>query len=219
MLPGSADTLHYLKRMHFDSVLRELGYGEQAEQLAGYADHERDSLNLHEILHCATSDEFSARLGRFDRMFHSFGLSDDLVKRATVLLGELGNNAFDHNLGNWPTDVSGVFIAAQNYPKLRQVEVAVGDPGVGFKTSLRNAFPDLPNDVEAIKKGLAGFTGRIGEKRGNGLRVIQHWTVDNFSGTLHIRSGGGLVRVDKTGIAAAEVANYLGTAAQLTLSY
>lgn len=219
VLPSNPETLHYLKRMHLDSVLRELGYGEQAEQLSSYSDHERDTLNLHEILHCATSDEFSARLGRFDRMFHGFGFDDDSVKRATVLLGELGNNAFDHNLGNWPTDVSGVFIAAQNYPKLRQVEVAVGDPGVGFRASLRNAFPDLPNDVEAIKKGLAGFTGRIGEKRGNGLRVIQHWTVDNFSGTLHIRSGSGLVRVDKTGIASAEVGSYLGTAAQLTLSY
>lgn len=219
VLPTNPETLHYLERMHLDVVLHELGYREQAEQLQAHTGSERDAVSFHEILHCVASDAFSARLGRFERMFHSFGLDDDLVKRATVLIGELGNNAFDHNLGNWPTNVSGVFIAAQNYSKLRRVEVAVGDPGVGFRVSLHNAFPDISNDVEAIKKGLAGFTGRVGEKRGNGLKVIQHWTVDNFSGTLTIRSGNGLVRVSRAGIESTEVGYNFGTTAQLVLNY
>src|SRR5436305_863822 len=37
-------------------------------------------------------------------------------------------------------------------------------------------FPNINSDIEAIKLGLAGNTGRVGEIRGNGLKLIQQWT-------------------------------------------
>lgn len=45
-------------------------------------------------------------------MLKNFGLNVDDEARATALVGELGNNVFDHNDGQWPTDVRGAIILA-----------------------------------------------------------------------------------------------------------
>ena len=152
-------------------------------------------------------------------MFKTFGLNLDDVHRATSLIGELGNNVFDHNLGNWPIDIRGCFIVGQNYQKEKKLEMVVGDPGVGFLGSLKNAFPELHHDVEAIVKGLEGNTGREGEKRGNGLKLIQDWVINNFSGYLTIHSKSGLVVVDRTGREKKEVFEILGTIVQFVIYY
>jgi anti-sigma regulatory factor (Ser/Thr protein kinase) len=180
LLPKKAETNTYLKRMHFDKILSGIGYDEAKEVLDKVRVPERDNKNIHEILHCYYRDEFNARLGRFIAIFRNFGLSESDAQRATALVGELGNNVFDHNLGNWPTNVSGCIIAAQHYPSTHIIEIAVGDPGVGFYGSLKTAFPDITNDIEAIKLGLTGHTGRVGEVRGNGLKLIQQWTIKNL---------------------------------------
>lgn len=219
VLPKSEELLKYLRRMRFNDILNELGYNAEAELLERIQVPERYNMNIHEITHCSSRDQFDGRLGRFISMFQHFGLDENEAKRATSVIGELGNNTFDHNLGNWPTDIGGCIIAAQNYPNFKRIQVVVGDPGVGFFGSLKAAFPELKSDIEAIKKGLAGNTGRIGEVRGNGLRIIQNWTIDNFSGILAIHSGEGFVRVDKEGIKDKKVHGILGTLAQIMIHY
>ncbi len=219
VLPKNPESLHYLRRMHFDKFLTELGYEEARRALDAVPVSSSEDLHTQEIVHCRYVDEFSARLGRFEKMFKNFGLNDDDAKRALVIVGELGNNVFDHNLGSWPTNFSGAIIAAQHYPETKRIEVVIGDAGVGFLGSLHNAFPDLSRDVEAIKKGLEGYTGRVGEKRGNGLKLVQRWTITNFHGTLLIRSGGGLIHVDEDGTEEQEVPKVLGTLAQFMIYY
>lgn len=219
ILPSNKETNSYLKRMHFDKILAELDYAEAKEKLAKIQIPERDNINIHEFMHCYYRDEFNARLGRFIVMFKNFGLSESDAQRATALVGELGNNVFDHNLGNWPTTISRCIIAAQHYPNTHSIEIAVGDPGVGFYGSLKTAFPTVSNDIEAIKLGLAGNTGRVGEIRGNGLKLIQQWTLQNFSGTVMIHSGDGLVIVDKTSMKVSKVNKILGTIAQFVINY
>jgi hypothetical protein len=115
--------------------------------------------------------------------------------------------------------VVGCIIAAQHYPRLRKIEISVGDPGVGFYRSLKVAFPKIQNDLEAIKLGLAGNTGRIGEVRGNGLKLIQRWTIQNFCGKVMIHSGEGLVIVAKEGMKEYTVNKILGTLAQFVINY
>lgn len=219
ILPTNNDLLHYLKRMHFDERLKEFGYRDAATIFAGTSISEHENLNVHEITRCRYADEFSARLGQFEQMFRNFGLNDEDARRALVIFGELGNNVFDHNLGNWPTNFSGSIVVAQNYPAKKRIECVIADVGVGFFGSLRAAFPDLHSDLEAIQKGLEGYTGRIGETRGNGLKTIQNWTINNFHGILNIHSGKGLVQVDESGIQAKEVMPILGTLAQFVLYY
>ncbi len=219
ILPKNSELLKYLKRMHFCEILSELGYKEELELLNKVQIPENYNLNIQEISHCEYRDEFDGKLERFMEMFKNFGLNEYDSRLATSLVGELGNNAFDHNLGSWPTDISGCIIVAQNYPKKKKIQIAIGDPGVGFLGSLKAAFPSLKTDIEAIKKGLGGNTGRIGELRGNGLKLIQQWTIDNFSGKLAIQSGEGLVIVGENGITEAKRNKILGTLAQLMIYY
>lgn len=218
VLPKNIELLKYLKRMHFSEILRELNYKEY-NKFNDIDISEQYNLNIQELLHCKFRDGFDARLGHFLRMFLNFGMNINDAKLATAIVGELGNNVFDHNLGKWPTDISGCIIAAQNFPKDKKIEFVIGDPGVGFLGSLKTAFPNLKNDTEAIKKGLAGNTGRIGEKRGNGLRYIQSWTIQNFSGRLTIHSGNGVIEVDKDKIYEHNDIKILGTLAQFVIYY
>lgn len=219
ILPAYSNTCGYLKRMHFDKILREIRYISQAEQLEQLVIPEKENLNIQEIVHCLYRDEFNVRLERFIQMFRNFGLSDQDSFLATGVVGELGNNVFDHNSFSWPTNISGSVIMAQNYPKMRCIEVAIGDPGIGFRGSLAVAFPQLKSDVEAIRTGLAGHSGRIGETRGNGLRLIQQWTIQNFSGTVMVQSGDGLVIVRKGQIEDRTVQRIVGTLAQFVIHY
>lgn len=219
ILPNKAETKLYLKRMSFEKILNELGYTDEGEILKTMEAPIDPNLIIQELTHYYYRDEFNAKLSRFLSMFKNFGLSQDDSSKATALVGELGNNVFDHNSGNWPTDVVGCIIAAQHYPDLRTIEVTVGDPGVGFYGSLKAAFPELRNDLEAIKKGLAGNTGRIGEVRGNGLKLIQQWTIQDFSGKVMIHSGEGLVTVDRNEMKEYTVNRILGTLAQFLIMY
>lgn len=220
VLPKSADALSYLKRMHFDELMGELSYKSDLSDLEKLVKNEKDNLNVHEIMHCDFRDTFSARLySKIRLMFKNFGMKDEDEQRATALIGELGNNVFDHNDGLWPTDVRGSIITAQHYPKIKTIEVVVADPGVGFLNSLKLAKPELNNSIDAIKEGLRGVSGRIKEDRGNGLKLIQDWTINKFDGTVRIHSGDGLVVVDKNGQSAKNVPSILGTLTELVVVY
>lgn len=222
LLPNSRETKQYLKRMHLDKFIQELPCNSPyyLGQFEGIDFNEYDNPNVQEILHCSFRDGFNAQLeSRIRRMFRNFGMQGDDERRATALVGELGNNVFDHNEGIWPSDVGGAIIIAQNYPKKKKIEVLVADPGVGFLNSLKGVEPKPPTtDIEAIVMGLKGITGRVGEKRGNGLILVQKWTRDQ-SGSLRIHSGSGLVMVDRKGQKRHQVNKIPGTLAEFVVSY
>jgi hypothetical protein len=100
ILPTKQETKSYLKRTCFEKILNELGYTEETKTLNAMGITTHLNLNVQEITHCLYRDEFNARLGHFLSMFTNFGLNEDDAHRATALVGELGNNVFDHNLGN-----------------------------------------------------------------------------------------------------------------------
>lgn len=125
--------------------------------------------------YCYTQDIFRARL---DRM--AFELDrDSAVKALTPLIvavtGEIGNNSFDHNLGNW-TDVPGIFFAYDTDKKV----IVLADRGVGIYKTLSRVRPDLKNDIAAL---LMAFTervsGRSPEQRGNGLKFVNDVATKN----------------------------------------
>lgn len=95
-LPERKDTLTYLNRMHFDVLLNEFAFRSFVQPLTDMTINENETDNVCEILHCEFRDEFEARLRK---MFRHFGLDDVNEARATALVGELGNNVFDHNDG------------------------------------------------------------------------------------------------------------------------
>mgnify|MGYP001579768511 CR=1 FL=1 len=146
-----------------------------------------------------------------------FGFDLDKAQIATAIIGELGNNVFDHNLGSWPLNIGGAIILGQNFPNKKKVKMIVSDPGIGFKNSLKHKKPK--NEIEAIKLGLKGISGWVGVKRGNGLKIIQEWTINRFSGILKIQSGDGLVILEAKEIKSRVEKKITGTIIEITLRY
>lgn len=220
ILPKNIDALHYLKRAHLEQYLTEIGLVRYSKLFKDIQLNERINLSILEISHCPTKDIFGARLDKFYQMFKSCGLSDEQSGYLTGILGEIGNNVFDHNLGNWPIDVIGAIIAGQRFHRKRELEIVVADPGVGFKQSLHRKDPNLKNQTEAIKLALnEGVSGRIEEERGNGLKYVQSWTFNELSGTIMIQSYDGLVVANKRETKSEIVPAILGTIVGVKIKY
>lgn len=106
--------------------------------------------------------------------------------------GEIGNNSFDHNLGNWP-DVPGIFFAYD----LNKRVIILADRGVGIKSTLLRVRPDLKDDVEALTVAMTEIvSGRSPEQRGNGLKFVRNVASDNPIG-ISLQSGTALVTIEK----------------------
>ena len=98
----------------------------------------------------------------------------------------MGNNSFDHNLGNWP-DVMGVFFAYTIADG--KVEMFLADRGQGVLKTLRRVKPELKNDVEALQIAFTErISGRAPENRGNGLKFVKE-SVKNSEIELTFTSG------------------------------
>ncbi len=117
-----------------------------------------------------TRDALAARLPRLQR-FTSEGLDPKLLPLVIACAGELGNNAFDHNLGNW-RDVPGCWLQAETVGK--QLWLCVADRGQGVWRSLSRALPQLADDQAALEAAFEQqISGRAPEKRGNGLKFVR----------------------------------------------
>lgn len=119
--------------------------------------------------YCSSSDRFKAR---HERMAHeidthvSWQTFGSLISSAA---GEIGNNSFDHNLGNWP-DIPGIFFS---YDLGKRI-VVFADRGVGVLTTLRLVRPKLQTAKEALHVAFTEvLTSRASEHRGNGLKYVK----------------------------------------------
>lgn len=114
------------------------------------------------------------------------------------IVGEIGNNSFDHNLGSWP-DIRGIFFAYD----LKKRQIVLADRGQGILTTLKRARPTLTNDSEALMTAFTEkISGRAPENRGNGLKYVKKVLVDikkDIPLKLHFQSGNAFIILnDKT---------------------
>jgi hypothetical protein len=139
--------------------------------------------------HCPTRDLLTARLDRCRRAAAEAGLPEQQSYLLHAILGEIGNNAFDHNLGAWRDHPGIMFLWGSENGSF---SAAIGDRGQGVLTTLRRVKPDLQSDSEALKSAfLERLSGRAPERRGNGLKFVRRTLlqdgIDLFfqSGTAH----------------------------------
>lgn len=124
--------------------------------------------------YCQTRDVFQARLETFQSKL-SRSMPIKVVSLATAIVGEIGNNSFDHNLGNWP-DIAGVFFSYD----LRRKNIVLADRGQGVLTTLKRVQPSLMTAGEALKVAFTEtISGRYPEARGNGLKFVRSIVTDN----------------------------------------
>ncbi|MHB2026298.1 MAG: winged helix-turn-helix domain-containing protein [Elusimicrobiota bacterium] len=139
---------------------------------------------------CETRDAFMGRLGRLIS-FEKIGLTEDDAPLVIAAAGEVGNNCFDHNLGNW-RDAPGCWFEAQATGG--RLWICIADRGQGVFRSLTRVDPTIPDEHAAL---VAAFertiSGRSPENRGNGLKFVRNVITGSDGRGLACRSGAGLV--------------------------
>lgn len=124
--------------------------------------------------YCKTRDIFQARLERFqsELLKDVRNASSSLI---SAIAGEIGNNSFDHNLGNWP-DILGIFFSYS----LAEKKIILADRGLGILFTLRKVRPNLNSHKDALKVAFTEtVSGRAPESRGNGLKFVRNIVTQN----------------------------------------
>ena len=131
-----------------------------------------------------TRDVFSARV-------QSYILETRKYLEAAVI-GEIGNNTFDHNFifeKNLPTGVYWDLSYKRKY-------ILLADYGMGVKQSLLSVLPAIESDLEAVETAFTKkISGRSPEQRGNGLKFVSE-TVRQNNWHLYFQSGSGSCSID-----------------------
>lgn len=141
--------------------------------------------------HCPTRDIFQARLDSFLRLFLKQNNNTNEASLLVAIVGETGNNCFDHNLGRW-IDVSGCWFGYDF--KSTSVNVAIADRGQGILSSLKTVEPNLQDEQQAIEFAFSkAVSGRFPERRGNGLKFVRRVINANPTRGLFCQSGSGIM--------------------------
>lgn len=138
-------------------------------------------------VYCQTRDVFQARLEKLQSDLQK-SIPSTKVSLLTAISGEIGNNSFDHNLGNWP-DVTGVYFAYD----LGKRTIVLADRGLGVLATLKRVRPALNSDADALRVAFTEIiSGRLHEARGNGLKFVRDviiknpFTLDFETGDAHL---------------------------------
>lgn len=172
--------------------------------------HERDLLILksdlvklaydwtidgHEIastFYCSNGAVFQSKLIKMQDLLLQKNIDKNLVPLIVAVAGEVGNNSFDHNLGNWP-DVPGIFFGYDVHKK----QIILADRGQGVLTTLKRVRPNLKNHLEALRVAFTEIvSGRAPEERGNGLKFVRQVIAGNPI-SLFFQSGDAELRLKK----------------------
>jgi hypothetical protein len=135
-----------------------------------------------------TRDVFTARLESF--------IIDNNKYLEAAIIGEIGNNTFDHNFMFENIYQKGVYC---NY-NFQERYVVLADYGRGIKGSLLQVIPNIQNDLEALEIAFTQkISGRSPEQRGNGLKFVSE-TIQNNNWDLYFQSGNGCCFINRSGI-------------------
>ena len=150
-----------------------------------------------------TNENFSKTRDIFSARLQTFIIETEKYLEAAII-GEIGNNTFDHNFGYISDYPDGVY--CDNAYK--QWYVVLVDYGKGILQSLLNVLPELRNDKEAVEIAFTQrISGRSPEQRGNGLKFVAD-TIIEKGWCLYFQSGNGSCSIDKNGLSFAEEANF-----------
>lgn len=130
---------------------------------------------LPSIFYCQNISIFQARLSRLEMDLEKLPRFKKIFPLFTAITGEIGNNSFDHNLGNWP-DMPGIFFAYD----LSRGEIVLADRGQGVLKTLKRVRPELSTHYDALRVAFTEVvSGRAPEYRGNGLKFVRDVVANN----------------------------------------
>lgn len=154
--------------------------------------------------YCPDISVFQARLTRLERELGKLKRLSKIFPLISAITGEIGNNSFDHNLGNW-SDIPGIFFAWD----LNKGKIVLADRGQGILVTLKRVKPELANHEDALRIAFTEIiSGRAPEYRGNGLKFVKDVVIANkislffWTGDaqLKIQKGDPDMNIKKSGI-------------------
>lgn len=146
------------------------------------------------LFYCPSSPVFQSRLIKMQNLLEQEQELQQIFSLLVAVAGEIGNNSFDHNLGNWP-DVPGIFFGYD----IADRAIALADRGLGVLTTLQRVRPQLNNHEDALRVAFTEVvTSRSPEKRGNGLKFVKRVIEESPIG-LQFQSGDAQLEIIKPG--------------------
>ena len=150
-----------------------------------------NSMEPEDSVYCANSLVFKGGLSKLQQELEHITDLQEIFYLISAITGEIGNNSFDHNLGNWP-DIPGIFFAYD----LKKRQVVLADRGQGILQTLKRVKPELRNDLEALKTAFTEtISGRAPEARGNGLKFVREVIARNKNFKLFFQTGAAELRI------------------------
>lgn len=164
--------------------------------------------------YCHTHDIFTARLDTLSALLYQNADTKEMASLLVAVIGEIGNNSFDHNFGNWP-DVPGIFFSYNTDKRI----ILLADRGVGVRATLLRVRPNLKDDRDALQVAFREHvSGRAPEQRGNGLKFVHNVAV-GYSLGISLHSGTAVAEIARDkgqfGVRLAE-RNVRGTITKIT---
>lgn len=145
---------------------------------------------------CATRDVFQARTDRLLVDLKKIIKDENIVYLLVAVVGEIGNNSFDHNLGQW-RDITGVFFSLDVAGRT----VILADRGRGVMSTIKRIRPKVEDDAQALQVAFTEMvSGRAPEKRGNGLKFVKK-VVEENKFYLEFYSGAAVAKISGNGLA------------------
>lgn len=124
------------------------------------------------LFYCQSRDQSLSRFSNWMKYLNSLGLSFEKAAILIAIIGEITNNCFDHNLGQW-NEVPGCLVSFKIESDLLIITIA--DRGQGIINSLERALNKKMSPAEILKKAFEErVSGRAPEKRGNGLKFVSN---------------------------------------------
>jgi hypothetical protein len=142
-----------------------------------------------------TRDVFEARAQRIFPFLLKNGFSNQDASLIYSIIGEVGNNTFDHNLGYW-SDQPGCYFSYEFDKK--GLNFAIADHGRGILASLKRVVDSLENDQQAVETAFNQIvSGRAPEQRGNGLKFVRQIIMGAPKRALFAHSGNGFLIIGR----------------------
>ena len=145
-----------------------------------------------DIFYCSDSSIFQGRLYKLRTALSKKQDIEPIFSLLILIVGEIGDNSFGHNLGNWP-DVNGIFFGYDIQNKV----VVLADRGQGLFKTLKRVKPELSSDQDALEVAFTEIiSGRSPESRGNGLKTVKA-VIEKNPISLFFQSGEAELRLEK----------------------
>jgi len=145
-----------------------------------------------EKFYCQTSSVFQNKIIELEKKLAGVSGTESIYPLIVAAAGEIGNNSFDHNIGNWP-DIVGIFFGYD----LEKRQIVLADRGQGILKTLKRVKPELETQEQALKVAFTEIiSGRAPEERGNGLKFVRK-IVPIAGIELFFQTGSAVVKITK----------------------